>query len=76
MSTLSKPGRRQVNFPLQTVTELEDRIDCINRNIARLRLDIREIVHEEVQNVVKEALYKLLTSHWEEEKIRHRERVW
>jgi hypothetical protein len=62
MSTLSQPGRRQVNFPLETslksyfstVTDLEDRIDCTNRSIARLRPDIRQIIRDEIRNALDE----------------------
>lgn len=58
-------------------TTAEDRWDCINRNMSKLRLDIREIVHEEIQTVVEEAFARMLaiqSNRWEEEKVRRRER--
>ena len=61
------------------IEEIEDRLDCVNRSIARLRPDIRQIVHEEMKSVVEESLTKLLyqlTDHWEEEKVRRRERPY
>jgi hypothetical protein len=39
-------------------TKIEERLDCLNRNVAKFRKDIRSIVHEEIQNVVQEALAK------------------
>lgn len=39
---------------------IEDRLDCINRNMVRFRPDIREIVREEIKAVVEEALFKVL----------------
>lgn len=37
-------------------SDLEDRLDCINRNIARFRSDIRQIVREEVKSIVEDAI--------------------
>lgn len=41
-------------------TEVIDRLDCVNRNMITLRPDIREIIHEEMTNVVNEVLSKLI----------------
>jgi hypothetical protein len=56
--------------------EIDDRLDCVNRNVARLRPDIRQIVHEELTKVVEQSLIRLLRDHWEEEKVRRRERPY
>jgi hypothetical protein len=66
--------RRQLNKKIKFVPlgDITDRIDCVNRNMAKLRPDIRQIVREELENVVKQSLTKLLTDHWEEERVRRR----
>jgi hypothetical protein len=39
---------------------VEERLDCIDRNLIRFRPDIREIVREETKSVVEDALSKML----------------
>lgn len=40
--------------------EVIDRLDCVNRNMITLRPDIRKIVHEEMTDVINEALSRLV----------------
>jgi hypothetical protein len=39
--------------------DMSDRLDCINRNISHFLLDVREIVHEELTNVIEESVFKV-----------------
>lgn len=49
----TKEMNKRMNIPA-----IEDRLHCLNRNIAKIRPDIREIVREELTSVIEEALSK------------------
>ena len=58
--------------------EIEDRVDCVNRNVARLEPDISQIVHEELKSVVEEPWVNesTTTDHRRHQQARRRERPY